>query len=54
VNESKSKIFGKTPLEHDLLKKFDVMKVGDMEKLVCPLDKGDRSVRFCAHFEELK
>ncbi|KAI5717175.1 hypothetical protein M8J77_001334 [Diaphorina citri] len=53
VNESKSKIVGKTPLEHNLLKKFDVLKVGDTEKLICPLDEGNQSVRFYAHFEEL-
>lgn len=53
VNVSKSKTSNKLPDDYRLLKKYDVMKVGENEKLICPLSKDVQNVVCYAHKEEL-
>lgn len=53
VSDSKNKSSGKKPEDYQRLKRYDVMKVGDTEKLIFPISKDSSSVRFYVYFEEL-
>lgn len=53
VNNSKNKSSGKKPEDYQRLKRYDVMKVGNVEKLIFPVSKDSSNVRFYVYFEEL-
>ncbi|KAK2578521.1 hypothetical protein KPH14_000990 [Odynerus spinipes] len=53
VSNSKNKSSGKKPEDYQRLKRYDIMKVGNVEKLIFPVNKDTSSVRFYVYFEEL-
>ncbi|XP_067129651.1 KRAB-A domain-containing protein 2-like [Centruroides vittatus] len=53
VNNSKNKSRRKKPEDYQRLKRYDVMKVGNVEKPIFPVSKDSSNVRFYMYFEEL-
>lgn len=53
VKISKLKATGKQTIDYRRLKIYDVLKVGDSEKLIYPISKENPNVKFYVHTEEL-
>jgi len=48
-----AKIKCKTPLDYRRLKRFDVLKINDEEKLIVPLKPGETNIQYYVTNEEL-
>lgn len=48
-----AKIKCNTPLDYRRLKRFDVLKINDEEKLIVPLKPGETNIQYYVTYEEL-
>jgi hypothetical protein len=53
VKSSKSKVANKKPEDYQRLRRFDVMTIGEKEKLIVPVKEGKEQIRFYVHLEEI-
>lgn len=53
VKKSKSKVTGKSPEDYQRLKRYDIIKVDECEKLIYPLNGESSNIRYYVHTEEL-
>lgn len=53
VQTSKSKVVNKKPEDYQRLRRFDVMTIGEKEKLIVPVEEGKEQIRFYVHREEI-
>lgn len=53
VKTSKSKVVNKKPEDYQRLRRFDVMTIGEKEKLIVPVEEGKEQIRFYVHREEI-
>lgn len=53
VKTSRSKVVNKKPEDYQRLRRFDVMTIGEKEKLIVPVEEGKEQIRFYVHREEI-
>lgn len=53
VSNSKTKVVGTKLEDYQRLKRYDEMKVGNVEKLIFSISKHSSNIRFYVYFEEL-
>lgn len=53
IKEAKRKVTGKTPNDYQKLKRYDVITIGDEERLVHPITPTNPTMRHYLHTEEL-
>lgn len=53
VKKSKLKAVGKKPADYRRLKRYDILKVGECEKLIYPISAESPNISFYVHAEEL-
>ena len=53
IKESKQKVVGKKPVDYNCLRRYDIMELGGIEKLIFPVNGEDQSVQYYVHVEEI-
>ena len=53
VNELKSGTRKKQSRDYQILKKYDVVRVGNIEKLICSMEEGNLTVKYYANISEI-
>lgn len=53
VKAAKTKIRGKIPQEYKLLKRYDIVTVGDVHKLIYPINESSATIKYYIHNDEI-